>query len=68
MGNWKGWEYETANGLHIYQSKRHYFTKKDQAVCGIRPPSRIGAHTGEGDGICKKCDNILRIIERGKGG
>ncbi len=64
-GTWKGWEYETSNGLHVYVSKRHYFIDVDRAVCGIRPPKHIGAHKDVGEYACCKCDRIAGKMERG---
>ena len=56
-GNWKGWEYETKDGLHVYMSKRHYFLDYEPtAICGAIPPKGLKATTFEGDGVCKKCD------------
>ena len=66
-GTWKGWEYETSNGLHMYVSKRHYFDRNSgQAVCGARPPRHIGAHADEGDYACRRCERIVDNLERGQ--
>lgn len=54
--SWKGWEYETSNGLHMVMSKRHIFKRGDsQTICGITPPRRVIPNGGEGDGGCKRC-------------
>jgi hypothetical protein len=52
---WKGWEYETANGLHMKISKKHIFREgEDVAVCGIKPEG-VTPNCNEGDGGCRKC-------------
>ena len=52
--DWKGWEYETPNGNHMYQSLRHYFLDgQNIAVCGKQPivfPDKNSGNEG-----CKKC-------------
>ncbi len=53
--NWKGWEYESWDGLHMIMSKRHIFPAySNQAVCGVIAP-KPGASVAEGDTPCKKC-------------
>jgi hypothetical protein len=51
---WKGWEYETANGLHMYMSKRHVFVA-GHPVCGVRTPNPNLIDRGLGEYACHKC-------------
>lgn len=64
-GAWKGWEYVSANGLHMVVSKSHFFKNGDRtrpAVCGARMPELLDSAPGNDD--CKRCKKALSVLER----
>jgi hypothetical protein len=60
-GSWKGWEYESANGLHMVMTKSHFFVDGETALCGVTIPQNVGV--GAMDGECGRCRKSLDRLE-----
>lgn len=66
-GVWKGWEYESPNGLHMVMTKSHFFKEEEYglsqtALCGVSIPENVGV--GAMDGECGRCRRSLDRLER----
>jgi len=59
---WKGWEYESQNGLHMIQSKRHIIIE-NLTACGKLVPMHL-VNRDVGNDVCRKCQSAEERLEK----